>query len=245
MLLRILEKFAFLLCLATQGLYVKLRIEKLPEAAGAREGESGSSQMTPIRILTIGDSAAAGVGADDQEQALIGNLVKILESDYSVSWKLWAKSGETTKTKLRKLEALNEHYDYIVVSLGVNDVTTPIREKSWIKQQIQLIELLQSRSKPNKIILGSLPPIHEFFALPNPLRYLMARRGLRFTAALKLLCENYRNVTVLELPSLSGDDIAMASDGFHPGPGVYRAWAQAVVSEIAEDQYATSTEKQN
>ncbi|NNJ72186.1 MAG: SGNH/GDSL hydrolase family protein [Enterobacterales bacterium] len=235
MVLRFFEKIAFLFCLFFQGLYVKWRIIKLPEAAGKRTGTDGDRSQPEISLLIIGDSAAAGVGADHQNNALLGNMVNLLSQQYRVNWRLWAKTGETTASKLKKLGNLDKPYDYVVVSLGVNDITTPIRQDTWLKQQTDLIALLQQHGQPRKIILSSLPPIQEFFALPNPLRHLMTRRAQRFTAALKRsVCDN-SCIVVLDLPALDGDVLAMASDGFHPGPSVYKARASAATKIILND----------
>ena len=241
MLLRFFEKIAFLLCLLFQGLYVKWRIIKLPEAPGKRTGTDGDMSKPEISLLIMGDSAAAGVGAEHQNNALLGNMVDLLSQEYRVNWRLWAKIGETTASKLKILSNFDEPYDYVVVSLGVNDITTPIRQATWQKQQTDLIALLQQRGQPRKIILSSLPPIQEFFALPNPLRYLLARRAQRFTASLKSAVRDNSSVVVLDLPALGGAELAMASDGFHPGPAVYQAWASAATEIIFNDLNSSST----
>jgi hypothetical protein len=63
-----------LLC---QGKYVRRVTPKLPEADGPRFGEAGVGK--PLRLLVLGDSAAAGVGVNTQQEALAGHLVKGLE----------------------------------------------------------------------------------------------------------------------------------------------------------------------
>ena len=62
MILRFFEKIVFIIFLLVQGLYVKWRIVKLPEADGPREGQSGNPDNKALSFLIIGDSAAAGVG---------------------------------------------------------------------------------------------------------------------------------------------------------------------------------------
>ena len=238
MLLRIFEKIAYVTFLILQGLYVKLTIVKLPEPEGEREGTSGDSQAPAVRVLIIGDSAAAGVGAEHQREALCGRLVSALEEHFYVHWKLFAKSGETTESQLAKLESLNTPYDYVVVSFGVNDVTKAMTQHAWLNRQAKLANLLRERSNPQKIILASLPPIEEFFALPNPLRYLMTRRARRFTEGLRAQTANDKDITILDMPALIGHELAMASDGFHPGPQIYLAWgktaAEIIKSDVAE-----------
>lgn len=67
MLLSIL-KIVLAPVLAVQGRQVKKNTPRLPEAKGPRKGiqENGGKQ---IRLLILGDSAAAGVGVDHQDHA--------------------------------------------------------------------------------------------------------------------------------------------------------------------------------
>lgn len=58
-----------------QGRRVKRDTPRLPEAAGARVGVSGAGQ--PLRVLILGDSAAAGVGVSHQDQALLGQILAL------------------------------------------------------------------------------------------------------------------------------------------------------------------------
>jgi len=50
--------------LVCQGIYVRRVTPKLPEADGPRSGEAGSGAL--LRLLVLGDSAAAGVGVRTQ-----------------------------------------------------------------------------------------------------------------------------------------------------------------------------------
>ena len=42
---------------------MRKRALRLPEATGPRSGVSANAPLAPLRLLIIGDSAAAGVGA--------------------------------------------------------------------------------------------------------------------------------------------------------------------------------------
>ena len=53
--------------LLLQAIWVRLRTIKLPEAQGQRTGVCGQGE--PLTLLVLGDSAAAGVGTNLQENA--------------------------------------------------------------------------------------------------------------------------------------------------------------------------------
>ena len=58
-----------------------------------------------MRLLIVGDSAALGVGAGCQRQALSGQLVSFLGEHFRVTWKLHAATGRTIKDVVTLLEA--------------------------------------------------------------------------------------------------------------------------------------------
>jgi hypothetical protein len=60
--------------LLIQGLGVRRQTPRLPEACGASSGLiAGSGQ--PIRLITLGESTVAGVGATTHEEALTGQPI--------------------------------------------------------------------------------------------------------------------------------------------------------------------------
>jgi hypothetical protein len=89
------ERYLYLLGLGPilwlQRKYVRRVTLKLPEPNGPREGVTGHGPL--LRLLIAGDSAAAGVGSNSQEEALCGQLVQRLSQRYSVQWQLRAVSG--------------------------------------------------------------------------------------------------------------------------------------------------------
>src|SRR5437763_8752727 len=97
--LALAAKVALAPVLVAQALATRRRAEVLPEAKGAREGELGSGAGPALRVLVAGDSSAAGVGVEFQEQAVAGHLVRALHraTGRRVAWALRARSGLTTR----------------------------------------------------------------------------------------------------------------------------------------------------
>ncbi|MCL1065289.1 SGNH/GDSL hydrolase family protein [Shewanella olleyana] len=258
-----------------QAIWVKKTTLKLPEPKGLREGivrlnhaddsplsidteVVSSSDFNTLSILVIGDSAAAGVGVETQQQALTGQTVQSLtalmdqqatitsqkatiESQnesptaqaryHKLKWRLIAKSGYSTQNCLNKLnhilsQAHQISADTVIISLGVNDVLSPISAKTWISQQQQLCELLYTSLGCSQIIITSVPPMSAFPALPQPFRWFLGSRANEFNHALthwisnsSLPCEQ------LDMrESLS--NATMAEDGFHPSTEIYQHWGQ-------------------
>ncbi len=216
--------------LMVQGLWVRKRIPKLPEPEGSRSGMVGRG--TKVRILVLGDSAAAGVGVAHQDQALAGPLAAALSVNYSVEWRLEAVSGTTTSAALERLVGIGcGEYDVAVTSLGVNDVVAGVGRDRWREQQRLLRALLRERFGVSRIVVSGFPPVAAFPALPQPLRWYLGRRSRELDADLERDVRGEADVTYLSLDFVS-DMSLMAVDGFHPGPEIYRSWADAAARVI-------------
>lgn len=147
--------------LFAQGRYVRSVTPRLPEAAGPRDGVAGDGP--PLRVLVVGDSAAAGVGVATQRDALAGQLAHALAATHRVSWKLLARTGLTTGELVEWLAAEPaEPFDVAVTSLGVNDVTGGVAPARWLAQQAELVRLLAARFRVGHAILSAVPPMERF-----------------------------------------------------------------------------------
>ena len=234
-----LAAIALLPVLITQGLYVRKVTPRLPEPMGARSGLYGSGPS--LNLLILGDSAAAGVGVATQKQALSGRLVAELGANLQVSWKLVAQTGHKAKDVLAELTKTQaESFDVVVTSIGVNDITHGTSSSKWIHWQGQIVELLRTKFAARHIILSSVPPMHLFPALPQPLRWYLGSRAKCFNSLLQefaagcTACEFAETEFPLE-PSY------MATDGFHPGEPAYCLWASHVADIIRNRLAATIT----
>jgi lysophospholipase L1-like esterase len=207
-----------------QGLWTNLRVPTLPEPAGAREGCAGDGP--PLRLLVIGDSAAAGVGVSHQDEALLGQLVSRLAGRYRVEFGLHAKTGYTTDDILRHLDGIGPRdYDVALTSLGVNDVLALTSRGTWLARQGRLRQLLREKFGVRLLVISGLPPVHSFPALPQPLRWHLGSRATEFNEALGAAVQADRDVGLVDL-RFQADASMMASDGFHPGAPIYAEWAE-------------------
>lgn len=219
--------------LIAQGLVTRRRVPRLPEPPGARDGVTGDGP--PLRLLILGDSAAAGVGAPHQDQALLGQVVLRLSDNFRVTWRLLARNGNTTSTVVELLNSQPaQSYDVAVTSLGVNDVTSLVGRNQWRRQQAELRTILKKKFGVGLVIVSGLPPLHGFPALPQPLRWCLGTRATQFNRRLETDVVADGTATFLDL-RFTSDTSLMASDGFHPGPGIYAQWGQRVAALIAKE----------
>lgn len=226
-------KFVLGPLLLAQGKRVRRVARQLPEPPGERQSTVGKGPL--VRLLLTGDSAAAGVGAETQDEALLGNILAGLRDDFEVSYRLIAKTGATTPSTIKRLARLEPlTYDVAITSLGVNDVTSGRSVAEWLQQQRELIGLLRDHYSTQQVILSGLPPMSYFPLLPQPLRWYLGEQARRFDRGLRQLAEEL-GCDYISL-DITKDQSLIAADGFHPGPKVYELWGKEVATRIADRQ---------
>lgn len=225
-----IAKLTLLPLLIAQGLWLRRTARLLPEPEGPRNGTQGVG--APLRLLILGDSAAAGVGAGQQDEALSGQLVSLLAQGYRVIWHLEAHTGETTASTLARLRLIEPApFDIAVTSLGVNDVTHGVTLNRWLRDTGALHHLLRGKFGVNTILASGVPPMHHFPLLPQPLRWVLGQTAARFDGALADMLEETGQATHLPFDLPFSKDM-MAIDGFHPTPAAYRLWAARIAQRI-------------
>ncbi len=224
--------------LVAQALRTRARVPRLPEAAGARAGVYGRGSR--LRLLVAGDSSAAGVGVDTQDDALCGHLLPLLSARCSAraEWTLLARSGLTTAQTLELLrDSELPVVDLGIVVTGVNDVVDQVGSMRAVQARDHIANLLRNRAGAQHVVFCPLPPIHQFPALPQPLRWMAGadarphNRALRDWAAERAARNG--DVSTLRLDHVHLGRDTMASDGFHPGKPVYRAVAESLAEHTA------------
>ncbi|MGQ0800728.1 MAG: SGNH/GDSL hydrolase family protein [Pseudomarimonas sp.] len=220
--------------LLLQGRRVRRRTPKLAEPPGARRGESFDGR--PLRLLILGDSAAAGVGASSQVNALSGQLVARLSPQHALHWQLLAETGRRARDGLLALQREPSlRCDVALTSLGVNDVTALASARQFHVDMQAVIMRLREHAGARLILLSGLPPMGEFPALPQPLRWRLGQQARLLDQVLRRLAATHadcRHLPFGPLPSAA----LLASDGFHPGPQAYALWAESAVQQIARWQ---------
>jgi lysophospholipase L1-like esterase len=229
--LRLIVLLLLMPLLIIQVIWVKLTFLRLEEPKGARSGKCGEGKR--VKLLIIGDSAAAGVGVDEQKDALSGQLVHYLASNNkAVDWRLIAKTGFTSVDLIEELTLLTEEpFDYVVISIGVNDVTHLTSASRWTVNIKIIIDLLNTKFGRPNIIITSVPPMQQFSSIPNPLRWLLGQRATYLNNLLANLTKDKEFYTLLtfDFPFVAE---YLAKDGFHPSKLSYNIWAKQAVDGI-------------
>ena len=213
-----------------QGKYVRFKVGRLPDAEGETSGKHGEHTKA-LKLLAIGESTVAGVGAKNHAEALTGQFARHLSAatNRTVHWHAIGESGITVKETLERLvpKLPEENFDVILIALGGNDVFTLSSPRKWRRGMINLIEILREKYPEAKILSANVPMVRDFIAMPNPLRYVLSRLAkLHHFNSMEFISE-LENVVYYDDVKRVTDDFF--SDGIHPSAYGYDLWAADMV----------------
>lgn len=216
-----------------QAIKVRRNAPRVSGSGGPPFGRVGSGSA--IRLAAIGDSIIAGVGAETVAEALPGQvaveLARLLGCE--VSWGACGLIGATSSEASRRLVPTlpSESFDAMVVSVGVNDVTSLRTMRQWSSDLCRLLDDLRARSPEAIIALVGLPPLSSFPLLPQPLRAVMGIRARMFDEAAR--CEVSQRAGVVHVPiDIEPTPDQFSTDGFHPSPSSYKELGRRVATAI-------------
>ncbi len=202
-----------------QGRYTRLKVGRLPDAEGETVGIAGDGEPD-LRLLAIGESTVAGVGAKSHEEALSGRFAGHLsaQTGRTVEWHAVGRSGITIAETLVELvpKVPDVQFDLVVVALGGNDVFKGSSPAHWRKKLVELIKILQGRGDGADIFLANIPMVRDFIAMPDPLRYVLSRFAKIQHFNTIDLTEGLEDVYYFKDVERVDDDFF--SDGIHPSP---------------------------
>jgi lysophospholipase L1-like esterase len=232
---------ALLPVLFLQGYWVKKRTPRLPDAAGPLEGTAAGPGEPPLRLISLGESTVAGIGASTHETGLTGQLALALKkhTNRSVDWWVVARSGiNARKSRVELVPKLaGRRADVVLIALGVNDAIEFHTARRWASDIEALIESVRVEVGDVLVLLAGVPPLDYFPALPNPLGLVLGARSASLARASDGLAKRMKRVVHVpfEIEKERCNDLFCA-DGFHPSELGYKLWAEQLAAALIEAQ---------
>ena len=207
-----------------QGLWVRGTTPRLPPARGHR-GRCGAGAGA-MRVVGVGDSIVAGVGVDQQRNALVGQFARRLHerSRRPVEWRAHGLNGATSAMIAQRMAPRARPADVYLLSAGVNDVTHGVSARAFASNVALAVGALQARSPGATVIFAGVPPLERFPALPWPLGALLGDRARRLQAAAREVLPR-EHALCFDFPDALPAG-GFAADGFHPASDACGEWAQ-------------------
>src|SRR3954452_25563843 len=242
------------------GTYVLLRVEasiarhrvgsttEVPFVVDGMYGRSGRlaspASAPPIRMLMLGDSGAAGLGAADPADTPAVVVATGLGGVASRPVELrniavvGAMSSELDGQLDRLAEAAPDWMpDVAVVMIGANDVTHQVLPAASVRHLDQAVRRL--RETGAEVVLGACPDLGTVRPIPHPLRHV-GRSWSRRLAAAQTICVVEAGGRSVSLGDLLGPEFRadpggyFSEDQFHPSSLGYRRCGEVLLPSVCD-----------
>lgn len=206
------------------------------EIVPSGSGESGS----PLRMVVVGDSTGAGVGASRTESTVGGRLAATIAeaAQRAVSLRNVAVSGARAGDLADQLDvALKLEPEVVVVLIGANDVTHLTALGSIRRDLGDAVR--RAREAGAAVVVGTCPDMGGATVFPHPLRELAAWRG-RAVGASERSAVRAAGGNPVDLAARTGPafrarpEVMLSVDSFHPSDAGYALWAEALAPATVE-----------
>lgn len=196
-------------------------------------------QGEPVDLLVLGDSIAAGLGADRAKDTLGGRLARGIASraGRSVRLRTAAVVGSESSMLAEQLASLPRGYrpHVAVIVVGGNDVTHRVPVAESVRHLAAAVDDLRGRG--TEVVVGTCPDLGALRAVPQPLRALGSRASRQLAEAQRAtaLARGARVVSLAHVvgPFFSTSPEEMFSlDRFHPSAHGYRRTAKAMLPSV-------------
>ncbi|MEO5981439.1 MAG: SGNH/GDSL hydrolase family protein [Pedococcus sp.] len=203
-------------------------------------GTYGAGSGEPVELVVLGDSSAAGMGADTPHQtvgAIIANGVSALTGRPVLLTNAAVVGSESSGLELQLANALDRvpQPHVAVIMIGANDVTHRIDKAIAVRHLETVVRSL--RDLGTEVVVGTCPDLGTIEPIPQPLR-LIGRRWSRDLAAAQTVAVVEAGGRTVSLGDLLGPEFyerpqeMFSADRFHPSPAGYARAAAALLPSV-------------
>lgn len=222
-----------------QAIWVRRQTPRFRGPSGELRGEVG--EQARQRIVGIGDSIIAGVGAQASEETITAQLALCWHQSTGtpVEWVAHGKIGARTARIKRLAESLeqDERVSLVLISAGVNDITGLTAVDAWLADLESLVTILEQRYSQARLVLLGIPPLDVFPALPMPLRQVLGSRARYYDESARRYASTRTGLSYAAIESRP-KPAEFAADGFHPSATSYAALARDIVNICRDSIHA-------
>lgn len=202
----------------------------------------------PVELLLLGDSIAAGLGAERRKDTLGARLAKGVGRAVGrpVRLSTAAVVGSESSALADQLDAIPDdlRHDVAVIIVGGNDITHRVPVTTSVGHLRDAIDRLRARG--TEVVVGTCPDLGALRPVPQPLRALGSRLSRQLASAQAATARDAgaRAVSLRRAVGpffISQPDEMFSLDRFHPSALGYRRTADALLPAVVDALTARST----
>lgn len=211
----------------------------LGEQAPAADRHYKKKLGDPVDLLVLGDSIAAGLGAERAKHTLGGRLARGIarSAGRSVRLRTAAVVGSESSMLADQLATLPDSYrpDVAVIVVGGNDVTHRVPVAESVAHLGAAVDALRARGA--EVVVGTCPDLGALRPVPQPLRALGSRASRQLAQAQRetALTRGARVVSLSHVVGpffITNPDEMFSLDRFHPSAQGYKRTAKAMLPSV-------------
>lgn len=193
----------------------------------------------PLSLLLLGDSIAAGLGAERRKDTLGARIARSLAAEVRrpVALHTAAVVGSESSALPDQLDGLPEGYraDIAVIVVGGNDVTHRVPVSTSVAHLEDAVARL--RAQGTEVVVGTCPDLGALRPVPQPLRSLGSRmsRQLAVAQARAAVRAGAHAVFLAEVVGpffITHPEEMFSLDRFHPSALGYKRTAKALLPSV-------------
>ena len=211
----------------------------LGEVAPAADGKYKKKYGATLELLVLGDSIAAGLGADLPKETFGARLASRLAkaSRRTVRLTTAARVGSESSMLAEQLAGLPTSYrpDVAVIVVGGNDVTHRVPVSESVRHLEAAIADLRRRGAA--VVVGTCPDLGTLRPVPQPLRALGSRASRQLAQAQEAAAvrNGAHSVSLAHVVGpffITNPDEMFSLDRFHPSALGYKRTAKAMLPSV-------------
>lgn len=211
----------------------------LGEVAPAADGKYKKKYGATLELLVLGDSIAAGLGADLPKETFGARLASRLAkaSRRTVRLTTAARVGSESSMLAEQLAGLPASYrpDIAVIVVGGNDVTHRVPVAESVRHLEAAIADLRRRGAA--VVVGTCPDLGALRPVPQPLRALGSRASRQLAQAQEAAAvrNGAHAVSLAHVVGpffITNPDEMFSLDRFHPSALGYKRTAKAMLPSV-------------
>jgi acyl-CoA thioesterase-1 len=186
-----------------------------------------------VTFVVIGDSTAAGRGADYADGIAIG-VAKHLAVNRNVTLVNLAFSGAVAEDVVRSqlAEAVQLRPDIVLLSVGANDATHFTSAEMLRHELEEIIDRLRRAQPAVRIVVTGCPQMGSVPRFLQPLRWFAGTQTARLNAVFATVVASrpivWAHIADRTGPIFAKDPTLFAPDNFHPNARGYAVWISVI-----------------
>lgn len=226
-LLLLLPLYPFL---SWKGKKLREQVQRLPQHATYL---SLTSDEATKKVLIIGESTAAGVGASSPETTFATRF--FTHGAGSIEVLNLGKNGLRAE-KLQGLLAKEKDpdslaFDQVIILIGANDCFKFTPPEKFRKELFAFVHMLEQKETTHLIFIPTIPPVHHFPAIPPLLRLFLGVHRYMLNKEIKGMQAQLTKLHFYDWGTRFSDDF-FASDGIHPSDIGYEKMASEAFEQL-------------